>query len=59
MLSALLNLPGDISINGKNGYKRPGNLEHTAHSIIQPALNNFIMTEKHPSVQTLNDRINK
>lgn len=59
ILSSFLNLPGDISINGKSGYKRPGNLEHTAHSIIQPALENFIMTEKHPSVQALNDRINK
>lgn len=59
ILLSFLNLPGDISINGKSGYKRPGNLEHTAHSIIQPALENFIMTEKHPSVQALNDRINK
>lgn len=50
-------LPGDIKINGKNGYSRPGNTEYNAHSIIEPAMVDYIRYEKYPSVQSLNDRI--
>lgn len=56
-LTRFLSLPGDIKINGKDGYSRPGNLEYNAHSIIEPAIRDYIQYEKYPSVQSLNDRI--
>lgn len=56
-LTRFLSLPGDIKIDGKDGYNRPGNLEYNAHSIIEPAIRDYIQYEKYPSVQSLNDRI--
>lgn len=41
-LKNAFHLPGDIKINGKSGYERPGHMEHTAHSIIEPAIYDYV-----------------
>lgn len=35
-------IPGDIKIGGKSGYERPGHMEHTAHSVIEPAIYDYV-----------------
>lgn len=41
-MKQFISLPGDIVVNGKNGYSRPGNLEYQAHRIIQPRFNTYL-----------------
>ena len=41
-LKSAFHLPGDIKINGKSGYERPGHMEHTAHSVIEPAIYDYV-----------------
>lgn len=42
VLNKLESLPGDIKIKGKSGYKRFGNQEFNAHSIIEPMFNTYL-----------------
>jgi len=53
-LNPWFNLPGDIKIKGKTGYERPGNAEHSAHSIIEPAILDYVVgrSEDIPSAIT-------
>lgn len=38
----VFNIPGDIHVNGKSGYDRPGHVEYEAHRIIQPVLSAYV-----------------
>jgi len=42
-LNELFDLPGDIKIKGVSGYDRPGHFEYSAHRIIEPAIERYIM----------------
>ena len=37
-----ISLPGDIKIKGKTGYERVGNIEHSAHSIVEPLMRSYL-----------------
>lgn len=39
---SFFNLPGDIKIAGKSGYDRLGHFENDAHSVIEPALFQYV-----------------
>lgn len=41
-INNLLSLPGDIKIGGRSGYDRPGHIEYDAHSIIEPAIHDYL-----------------
>lgn len=53
-----LSLPGDIKINGVDGYHRPGNLEYNAHMIIEPRFNTYLRSN-HQSYDQLYNRIQR
>lgn len=54
---SFFNIPGDIKINGKDGYSRPGHMEYQAHSVIEPLLEDYINGNIH-SLNEVNAAIN-
>lgn len=42
ILEKITSLPGDIKIKGKTGYERVGNIEHSAHSIVEPLMRSYL-----------------
>lgn len=62
-IKAYIGLPGDIKINGKDGYHRKGHPEYNAHKIVQPSLHSYIRGSSalsHPkNINQLNSRIKR
>ena len=51
-------LPGDIRINGKDGYHRPEHFEYKTHRIVEPLLDLYISRGAVPSAPTTIEELN-